>query len=285
MKTITNEINIFWLFIKSDIWATIIPGLTVSLSAIIFTNQIEFSPLLLVQSFLYFVLYVYTFTLSNQLISIDEDRVNKPYRPLASNLTSVKATKLRYILTVIVYISFSQLVGIVEWAIAWLVIQIFHNTYGHLHWFTKNVLSMTLGIFVLFGAGWSIVSSLGTDTLLWSGTISILFGVCGVIQDFRDRNGDKQLGRKTLILSLSEGRARLIGSTICLLSGITISTLMIYLNSQIYGIVLTTSTAIIFTYISYRIYFKKTEQQDHTSYMILLYTFNLVLFSSFIFLS
>ncbi|KAJ7628920.1 hypothetical protein FB45DRAFT_748815 [Roridomyces roridus] len=64
------------------------------------------------RSLAYFVLYLYTFNIADQITGLDEDRINKPDRPLPSGLLSIRETYVRLCLLTAAYIAFSAAWGV-----------------------------------------------------------------------------------------------------------------------------------------------------------------------------
>lgn len=286
VNLLKKEVLVTWKFIRSDIWATIIPGIIATVVAINYlkpdTNSL---PEIFVKSLIYFFLYVYSFVISNQLTGLEEDKLNKPFRPLPANLVTKKGAYVRLALAILVFITVGWYFGIAEWAILWVCVSLFHNLIGHKHWFTKNPISMSLGIFSIIGAAWYITLPDGQAAFIsWGVAVSVILGVCGVIQDFRDIEGDRKLGRKTLPIDIGEKKARYISATFCILG---ITTFLLVVRERLY-LPLGTIFAIIllgmYITVAWRIVSLRNSKADHITYMILLYTFNISLLSGIVYI-
>lgn len=286
LNKIKFEIEIFWRFIKNDILATVVPGLMVTLSAFYYKgDSLESLLIILLKSLLYFVLYEYTFVVSNQLGSVDEDLVNKPFRPLPSGLITKERALYRYIFSLICFIFWAWLLGVELWALLWVGTTLFHNLIGHRNWFTKNTISMTLGILSIIGAGWAIVIPIEDKVKLWAITISFVMGLCAIIQDFRDVEGDRLSKRKTLNIALGDYNARLVSVFICFLSFIIVFFVFILPNKQSWiSISFNATVLLLFITISIRLMRFRSSRSDHITYTILLILFNLLLLSSNIYI-
>ncbi|MEO6729408.1 MAG: UbiA family prenyltransferase [Candidatus Dojkabacteria bacterium] len=283
---IRKEFEILVRFLKNDIWATIIPGIVVTLTSFINSNlSVEKLLIPFLSSLIYFFFYEYTFVLSNQIGSIEEDKINKPFRPLPSNLVTIKGVRIRLILSSIFFVLIAVLFNVGIWAIAWVLITYFHNAVGHKHWITKNLISMSLGIFVLIGAGWEIIKPMDSKVILWAVISSFILGCCAVIQDFRDVKGDELFGRKTLPVDLGDKKARIIASFICLTSFISFTILAnILIIKNIFGYFFLILIFIFYSVIVFRLLNYRDDKADHKTYMILLYLFNLILLSGLVYL-
>lgn len=285
-RSMQKELGITWLFIRNDIWATIIPGSIITLSAIyIHQRDAGVAIVEILESIVYFFFYVYTFVLINQLTGIEEDILNKPFRPLPRKLVTIKGVYIRFLISAIIFIVVSILLGVLGWAILWILTNLFLNFVGHRHWFTKNVICMSLGIFAMIGAAWEIVAPMTQSQLLWAILVSVVFGTCGVIQDFRDVSGDLKLGRKTLPIALGDLNARIFASVI-ILTSLLIFTLFVIIpsNKNLLSVLFSVLITIFFVVIGVRLMKFRTSAEDHKTYMILLYLFNIVLLSSIIYL-
>jgi len=281
-----REIDLYWRFIKNDIWATIIPGLIVTLSSILYNHTAFQNALIIVfEALVYFNLYVYSFTLTNQISSVEEDRINKPYRPLPLGMISRNEMLRRILLAVLLFLFMGFILGVLKWALLWVLTTGFLYFFGHNHWFTKNIISMSLGIFSIIGAAWELVTPMSSQVLILGLIISIVFGCCGVIQDFRDVEGDKLIGRKTLPIDIGDEKARKLSVLICFFSFLSI---FIYFFTSVgkspLTWVYTLFILFFFSIISFRLLSLKDKRSDHLTYMILLYLFNYLLLSFIVFI-
>ncbi|CAG8575415.1 2686_t:CDS:2, partial [Dentiscutata erythropus] len=154
----------------------------------------------------------------NQFDDVEEDKLNKPFRPVPSGLVTVKGAQRRLIAFNIIFPIVSYLIGGLPLLISAFIWQAWFVTYKLLD---LNVNALCKNCFSAFGA-WImfVVSSnliIGTEFKVskWWGCEPCPFKLSVVIfvlftlqvQDFRDQKGDKLIGRKTLPL--------LIGDNIC----------------------------------------------------------------------
>ena len=108
----------------------------------------------------YFFLYTYSFDLSNQIAGVEEDKVDKPDRPIPSGLLTIQGAKYRWWVVTALYVATGIVVGNVWSCILWIAAFLAYNHGGlDKHWFTKNCFVIPLGTIVLGWAGWSIVYS------------------------------------------------------------------------------------------------------------------------------
>lgn len=212
---VTGELKIIWKFINNDINDTIAPSLIAFFTSWFFCdNQLRLLPFHLANSLIYAVLYILTFCMLNQVNSVEEDNINKPYRPLPSGLITRKQTWIRIIGYSILFLLFAAFLHVFWISVAWQAVTYFLNIFGGSnHWITKNLVGMTIGTFLLLAAQWEIASPGGRineSIVFYWAFISLWAGFALPIQDFRDIDGDRQLGRKTLPLAIGDKKGRQI---------------------------------------------------------------------------
>ena len=209
--TLNREWRLFWAFTKRDLLFSVLSGSIFMLVALY--TQVPTLPKLgsFLGGILYLTLYLYQFNVSNQIHGLEEDRINKPDRPLVSGLISLEEASIRYMVLVFLYLALSILLQVFWWTVLWVIATYLHNARGwHQHWFTKNIIIMSVGTFVQLGASWCIMAPLSATTFAWIAAVSLWGGTVILIQDFRDQEGDQLLNRKTLPLSFGDANARKI---------------------------------------------------------------------------
>lgn len=215
--------------IYRDIRVSIVSGTIFSLSAMKVNWPVAWFNFfsVLVRTLIYFFLYIYNFNLMNQIVGIEEDKINKKDRPLAAGLISLRGAKVRLFFSMILFPSYAYFSGdltILYSALAWQGIMICYNLLGFdNHWFSKNILFITTGTFVQLTAGYEygnlpLPEQQRKLPYLWILYISLAFGVTLNLQDLRDILGDLKMGRKTLPIVWGEAKSRqIIAGLICLL--------------------------------------------------------------------
>lgn len=153
-------------------------------------------------------LHLLQFNISNQTLRPEEDLLNKPDRPLpAKRITLTQALWLRWVL-VPICIGYSALYSrpVAAASIGIALLSILYNEVGaHTgHWFPRNCLiALDLGCFEL---GASLVAGSNREALDQTGVLSVLLSVAILsttyqTADFKDCEGDRLIGRKTLPLT------------------------------------------------------------------------------------
>lgn len=205
-----RELYIIWRFINNDIWDTVIPCLLTFTTAWIYHKKgLDHFALQFFLSFLYTILYILTFCIANQIYSIEEDKINKPYRPLPQGLVTVKETQYRMVIYNIGFLLIAWPLHILWLAIAWQIVTFMLCKWGFSdHWFTKNPVCITLGTITLLAAEWRIVDVWDKGVWAYIIVLSLWAGFGLPLQDMRDQVGDRLMGRKTLPLAIGDTNAR-----------------------------------------------------------------------------
>lgn len=209
----TRELYLGWRFMQNDIWAGVIPGVAFTAVALRHAPvDLGSSIQILLRSVCYFCLYLYGHTLANQIAGIEEDRVNKPERPLPAGMVSPNGATVRLVVVTALFVLLGWRLGVLRWAALWATTYLLLNFYGHLHWFFKNCLPMSVGATAMLCAAWEMAAPLTPS--VWHAVLTIagFVALTSPIQDFRDIAGDRVMGRKTLPIALGERPARILVS-------------------------------------------------------------------------
>ena len=147
---------------------------------------------------------LYTFTISNQLTGIEEDRLNKPDRPIVSGRVSIRGAYTRYMIFSIGALLFAYSFGVELGAILFMLFGALHN-FTNLSSFgpTKDLMStiiLTCGLHSSWRMGGG-TSRRGLEWILCL-FVNLLFSIS--IQDLRDVVGDAATGRHTTPLILGK---------------------------------------------------------------------------------
>ncbi|GJE96748.1 UbiA prenyltransferase family protein [Phanerochaete sordida] len=199
-KSVAHHANTIHLFTKSDIKTTIVP---VTLFALVATPLCSFHRV--PHIILWVWLHILQFDVSNQCFSTEEDKRNKADRPLAAGRISIRhATILRWALLpicLLVSLAYSPEVLYASAAMAVLTI-IYNECQAHAaHWSVRNLLN-AVG-YATFETGATLVAGFDCTRLDRTAVLAICLST-GImastyhVQDFKDVEGDRLIGRRTL---------------------------------------------------------------------------------------
>ena len=278
IHSLLQEAHLIWQFIWRDVWATIIPGM-LFLVAGWQTQPSSFSGFLACCGcgLLYFLLYIYTFNLANQIVGIEEDRINKPDRPLVTGTVSYEGAWVRLIVSMELYTLVGWWFGVLGWALLWQVCIILLNFCGwSKFWATKNLM-MGVGGVALLAAAWHLGTPntpIPQSAWIWIWVLHIILVPLVYVQDLRDMEGDRLIGRNTAPLAFGENTARVL---LCL--GFIVSPFVTHYG---YGLIVAAGNilnvvlwgfgiAAINWTMAVRVIFCRSPQADHRTYMMFVY--------------
>lgn len=275
-----HEGRLAYRFIKRDLPVAHYASMAFLVSAVI-ASQVP--PLQAARAVLtgaiYFFLYLYSFCLGNQIAGVEEDRVNKPDRPIASGQISLPAATARWALMNFLFPSYAAWAGgwaLARWALAWQLLSISYNFFRlDKNWFTKNCIFISLGGIFQVAAAWQIVAPISEQAWVWIVVVSVLFGVSLQLQDFRDVEGDKLLKRRTLPMVIGEDWARwLTGLFIAVVMPVCIHWVLFGLGHQpLWVRGAEALQAVLCVWVGARAIVLRTPADDHRTYMMHTYWF------------
>lgn len=279
-----QEALLSWSFIAGDLSSAFVPPLLFMLAAsrdqAVSIDQLV---LALARGTLLFVLYTYTFVVANQINGVQEDLINKPFRPLAAGIVTLQGVQVRWLISMVLYTGLGWWFGVLEWVLLWQSITLLHNFYGwSVHWLSKNFL-MALGIVAQLACAWQLIAPITVVAWSWIMLMSIVIFALIALQDLRDIPGDRATGRHTLPLALGELRTRALLALgfavlplvlhVCLIAPDGLTT-----TSLLYSLVL----AVFSWTIAVRVWLYRTPDADHQTYMFFTYTYCAILASSIV---
>jgi 4-hydroxybenzoate polyprenyltransferase len=210
-RSLVAELQLNWLFIRRDMLVSLVPGTLFGTTALL--NYPVNSGFELVgvlgKEVIYCWLCITTFCLSSQLVGIEEDRLNKPDRPLVVGAVSPTGVKWRWLIGMMTLTSFAAITGTLLWALTWQIgCLIYDYAGGSKHWYGKTLLG-GIGVTSEIGAAWQLVEpTMPAIVWRWIAVIGLYLITLMAVQDFRDMAGDRAVGRRTMPLVFGETRSR-----------------------------------------------------------------------------
>lgn len=195
---IFSDLYTIFLFTRSDIRIALIPVTLFAIAAAPLS-----SPLRLLDTILWIWLHLLQFNVANQIKAPEEDKINKPSRPIPSGRMTVHdATILRWAL-VPICLAYSALysVQLTFVSLSMLMFTMWYNENDG----DKDALSKNLLTAVMYGClevGGTLVAARDHTQLSQTGQIAAeltvaVFSSTLHAQDFKDADGDRQTGRRT----------------------------------------------------------------------------------------
>jgi len=199
------ELRITRGLLKHNLTVAVLPTFFYLAGAFIQSGSVDF--LAIFKTACFSLSFAYVFDIANQVVGIDEDRINKPSRPIPAGILSVQGAYIRWAISWALFplilslltSNHHPLIGLTA-ALYWevLVVAFYVIPLGHIS-LTGRFLFTSLGSVVHI----SMVSTfLGQISL--SPAIPLWFLLTIHIQDLHDMEGDSKRGRRTLPLLFKE---------------------------------------------------------------------------------
>ncbi|KAG1894188.1 UbiA prenyltransferase family [Suillus fuscotomentosus] len=196
-RRISRHIMTLFLFTKSDVLTVLIP-ITLSTFAAAPHPDVTRVPDIIIWIWLHLLKH----DIYNQMQDPEEDRKNKPYRPLPAGLiTAQNAADVRWLLLPVCLI-FSAMYGIKALACSAFLeaLSIWYNEFGGDETgLLKNLLTTIAYATLELGATAVIGSSIDSIWVHAVAFSSVVFATTIHAQDFKDEEGDRLAGRRTLV--------------------------------------------------------------------------------------
>jgi 4-hydroxybenzoate polyprenyltransferase len=277
--SVGRELRLVWAFIRYDISTTLVPALLFMLAAYKGTQPDLISRLdTIALSLVYFLLYAYVFCLSNQLVGVEEDRRNKPDRPIVAGMVTRQGARVRMYVVMLLFALIGQLLSIGLWTALWLLVVLLHNQCGwSSHWFGKH-LCMAMGVLAELAAAWQIVGPLNLRALIWVGVIALVMFPLVAVQDLRDMRGDDAIGRRTFPLVFGEQYTRLfVAVGFWILPLVMHATIVRISAPTVAALVCDVALAAVSVLIAARVLICRSRAADHRTYMAFTYWYCIAL--------
>ncbi|KAJ9663366.1 hypothetical protein H2198_000883 [Neophaeococcomyces mojaviensis] len=222
LESISYHTKTIYIFAYSDLKTVLIPwtvfGLAHAFAAPLFNLPYPSAHLILLRTplaALWIALNILPFTVGNQRhpIAVLEDSINKPWRPLPSKRISSKGAKDLMIGTYLFAYLVAHLLGGASQCLLLAILGYIHNDLGggDRSWVIRGALNGVA--FVSFGSGATEVMighKMRYSPVLidWLKIVSVVVFSGMHVQDLRDQEGDKLVGRVTLPLVIGDMPAR-----------------------------------------------------------------------------
>jgi len=277
-----HELRLFHLFCRSNYDATLFAILCIVVPSSIcqVIEDIEYYNIVIriLRTLLGVALFIYQFDLSNQITGVEEDRINKPTRPIPSQIISVDQAQMRWYSVSGGYILFGWFYGILQYTLTWQILSYLNNFKNwSKNWIWKNF-CMGPGTFIIVSIHLLLMNGkmyLSDYEYQWCIFLSFVVFFNVHLQDYRDVDGDKKAGRKTFPMLFPIHISRRITSTV---HAITACVSWYYVgNGTVIGHVFCCLHFILFMIMAYRVLEEKGRRYDHLTYEVLCVWFGVAL--------
>ncbi|KAF4339123.1 ubiA prenyltransferase family domain protein [Fusarium beomiforme] len=263
-----REISLFLQFSWRDWSATIIPACLFAPGAMkgLSHDAVACNYLLMI---MWITIYIYAFNLFDQVTNPEEDRINKPDRPLPSGAVTEAGARRR---CAILWSLFFSMVMIFPQI---LLETITHAAFTYLMsatglgktWLGKSSVSMMVMCWSLLSAVRKLIAPQTGQSLRHIIALALWAGLTTQAQDFRDQRGDKYIGRRTLPIAFGDRPARYILAFL-LIPWAFVDVYWFEIASHAPWVL-----GALHVCVSYRILAFRNERADHKTYMLGTYIF------------
>jgi 4-hydroxybenzoate polyprenyltransferase len=274
-----RESKISYLFCYRDLSA-VFGGPVIASAGAIVTGRPVLITLFCAVLWTYF--YLLPFVAAGQLgkSGYEEDLLTgKHDRPIPSGVVTHQGAVIRVVIYGILYLLISIALGVLHWAILWMLCAVIHKLFSHL-WWVKNVI-MGVGTMAMLAANLEIAGVPPTHDLWTNAAIFSVFVIIQVsLQDFRDIEGDKQVGRTTfpITFGISFSKVFHIGTFIAGAFLFPIAAFVLEPNMLVDPLVFGWTLVGVFSLaIGLRLIRAESRQQYHRTYMWYTYHFFFVM--------
>jgi 4-hydroxybenzoate polyprenyltransferase len=184
-----------------NVWVASLPPLLFTLTAALrfHLGAVDLA-VALVASAVWSVLFIYVFDTANQAGGADEDHANKPYRPIPSGLVTPAGMWRRNYVGSAVFVVLSAALGLTTFAaaVAWIcIVQITHRFLRPRFYILWKPVTTWAGVIAQLAGSWAIAHSLDSTAWFWIIMLATMFIIPLSIEDVRDMDGDRIIGRVT----------------------------------------------------------------------------------------
>ncbi|MGW5114339.1 UbiA family prenyltransferase [Streptomyces noursei] len=229
-------------------------------------------PLALVKDLLLVGGFLLVHDTANQATSAEEDRLNttKPLRPIPSGLVTVAGTHQRFVVYSLMYVWLGVWWGIAGWLLLWVTLSVAYNYWGWArNWVAKSAYA-ALGCVVLCPPAWAMVGPLNAEAWCWIGVYTAYWAL-NFIQDLRDVDGDRAVGRRTLPIILGLTPCRWILAAAFTLFPVAVHLLLLEPDGGFTAGAGALVWEAIFTlggwWVAWRVIARRTPHADHNTYL------------------
>jgi 4-hydroxybenzoate polyprenyltransferase len=221
IRSLSYHLHTLLLFTYDQLFDIVIPGAIFGLSASLSGPTLSLPPQAPLTVFLrapivcaWLWLLILQFCLQNQCneASLEEDAINKPWRPLPSHRITLADAKWLLMTAHLTAGVVSWYLGVSYPFLIWTALATLHNEYGggDCSGFVRNIFC---GAFFTCSFGGALTIALGDGELSDEAKRWTFLVCCCIVlttiqtQEFRDEAGDRARGRKTLVTELGRVRA------------------------------------------------------------------------------
>eukprot|EP00803_Ostreobium_quekettii_P007748 evm.model.scf_1668.3 EVM.evm.TU.scf_1668.3 scf_1668:11792-13150(+) len=196
LSAVVREARKDWGILRSDFSSGVYPGWIFTAAAFMHAGAVDSA--VLAGSLVYFTLYLYQFCMPNQLMGLQEDKINKPWRPLPSRQMTIRGGWVRYGIAMLSFGALGQALGVLPETLMWQTSSFVHNVVGGQRHYLYRSFNIMVGVYAQLAAAWGMVTVISPIVWRWIWATALVSFVYSNIQDLRDVQGDIPMNRCTM---------------------------------------------------------------------------------------
>ncbi|MGB8841923.1 MAG: UbiA family prenyltransferase, partial [Aliidongia sp.] len=208
MKFIYFEVFVSWKFIRKNVWVSIIALGVLSIGLAV--NQslpLRESVINLIKVIIYSFFLIYSLEVHTQIFGIEEDKHNKPERPIPSGVISLDGARRRAWIITCVFVIVGIVLNVIIYSSLWIILVLLYSYTSCSKNCALKTLIACLGVcsqyFVV-----AYISGISCKSIwLWVLEMFFIVTITMSVQEFRDIIGDAAVGRRTLPIAMGEKNA------------------------------------------------------------------------------
>ncbi|CAE7196399.1 unnamed protein product [Symbiodinium natans] len=153
-------------------------------------------------------LFLIMFDLANQFLGVEEDTINKPWRPIPKGLMTVQGCKVRYGIVSVAFLLAGMHNKQTFPCVLWFLDVLGYVVQWDKNWFFKTFVFMPVAVMANIMLPASLVVGSQPAVLEWVAVYALFWTVPFMVQDLKDMEGDCKTGRTTLPLMMGEKHFR-----------------------------------------------------------------------------
>ncbi|KAH8691635.1 UbiA prenyltransferase family-domain-containing protein [Talaromyces proteolyticus] len=202
---VKHEAKLCYGFMHRDVSMGMLPVPAFTTASLLYRNAtMEDMATTIPKSFLLGYLFLYSFVVGNQVCGVQEDRINKPDRPIAAGMSSLQAARIRWAVLTALYVGYGTYLGVGTWSFMWVLIAFSHNFLNLGDFGPTKDLCVGIGCVAQLTAAWLVGGSPYDIGWSWIKVIAMYVVLPISVQDLRDVPGDLAIGRRTMPIILGD---------------------------------------------------------------------------------
>lgn len=228
-----NELSLTLRMLSDNVWIMASPVIIMAVTAAHASQIYSASALSLIFAIAWALLLAYLFDAANQAVGAEEDRINKPYRPIPSGMATPRGMWFRTFISSFLFMVLGFVGGTISTIVSILyiatVLWVYLVAPKKWYWVWKPIAN-GIAISCQVNGAWAIAGQFNEQIFYVSIVCACVWAIPGQIEDARDVAGDIEQGRVTLA-TLFGARfvALFFASTVSLVP--VVAAIVLWLNS------------------------------------------------------